>query len=518
MKAFKPSLCFLMIVLLLGAACARDEIFDDRDLMHVTRDNKPIQPPSKFPQKNLSDKDKLRDNKNEAMSQIDLCRKIVERLSIPLHEFKGKLASNVPIDPNVLALTQLVPQDCLKKDSQAKNFYVISQFLKSNPGKVGVVVPLSSNKKVVGEALLRGLKIAFAASGDSRRFDSVFLVRDSMGDDSKAINQVAELVLQHNITFLITAASSAGGMKELGNLVHRLILPTFMVYKDSQLISRSPFIFHVFPRDEDSVQGLATAMKARGFTTLSILKPTSGKADRLCDHLTEELSLVGITVPQTIPYVSGNYRSMSEAAMQLAGTDPQLRAEEYKQLLAEGELKAKSEGQVFNPRFVVLKPRLQSGAVFIPDNYRIVRHFINLFKYQGIKGLILVGNNEWRARAIAEPWEPFMNGAMFADYVGRYDMLPKGVTYTLDGSNFYVPLAQIVDVDLQLIGYRVGNLTLALSAEQGIKRYQWQKKITAYGKEGYFGNKISFGEDQVLNWPTYVFTFRGAELEVTSVD
>lgn len=512
----------IFALLFLSFACGKDEVFDDSDLLEITHENKPILPPPsvkahpKAKEKN-EEKDKSLEHHDENSSQNELCKKIVDRFSLTLNEQKKSLVITQPLDPLISDMISLTPHDCEDPSKHEKTFAIISHFLRKNSQKVAVVLPLSKDKKKIGEAVLKGLRSAFI--GDDKGFNDLFIIKDNEGSDKKTLNLIAEMVLTNNITFLVVAAASSQGVKDISSLIHNLILPTFIIYKDSQLLSKSPFLYHVFPREESVAHALAAAVKAKQIPSMSILRPSSGKADKLSEQLVEELNKLGVKVPQTISYTSGNYHSMSQAAMILAGTDPKVRAAEYQQLLADAEKKAKENGQIFNPRFTVLKPILQASAVFIPDNYRIVRHFINLFKYQGIKNLTLVGNNEWRAKAIMEPWEPYLKGSFFSDYVGPYNNLPKGLEFTLDGgSPYFVPIEQIVSVDIQYLGFRVGLLASQLSKESDIKRYQWQKKILAYRKEPIMKDKTSFSDSQCLNWPAYVFSFKNGDLDAVLSD
>src|SRR5690606_24878972 len=95
---------------------------------------------------------------------------------------------------------------------------------------------------------------------------------------------------------------------------------------------------------------------------------------------------------------------------------------------------AEAQRVPFDPRMVVLKPIVNFDAVLLPDDFRTARHFAKLFKFHQVDKLTMIGNHEWRSPALVEPYDDFLEGSFFADFIGSYAKLPAAVSAPTAGS------------------------------------------------------------------------------------
>ena len=283
------------------------------------------------------------------------------------------------------------------------------------------------------------------------------------------------------------------------------MLPTLILNKDSTYVKHSPFVAQVFPQQEDLAKTLAREIERRNIRSVAILKPSSGKADLITTKLAEALDekVIGVAM---IPYVSGDFGSMNSVAQEISGTDIADRREEYYDLFMERQKRAQDAKQPFNPRSVILKALPTADAVFIPDNFRIVKHFAHLLKYHGVRDVHLIGNNEWRASGLLYPWDRYLQGAFFADFVGSYNRIPEGIERKLDYSEYFVAPSQVVEVDFQLIGYRASAVATRVLDTPDLKRHKIIRELVGQRvDERYFPGAMAFNENRTSRWPTYVF-------------
>ena len=54
-------------------------------------------------------------------------------------------------------------------------------------------------------------------------------------------------------------------------------------------------------------------------------------------------------------------------------------------MASEAKAVAESEGKEFDPEKVHLPAKTDFDLVLIPDNFKVVRHFLKLFKFHGVK-------------------------------------------------------------------------------------------------------------------------------------
>ena len=145
--------------------------------------------------------------------------------------------------------------------------------------------------------------------------------------------------------------------------------------------------------------------------------------------------------------------------------------------------------------------------MIIPDNFRIVRHFVNLLKYHGVEQLPLIGNYEWRSKSLLEPWDSFLQGAAFVDFVGSYDKLPKGFGEQYPDSPFFVAPDLAGQLDFRLIGYHTGRLALRVPIKPGSRKKDLVHAL--YGLKNTESPNVAqnvFNESRSSSWPTYHFT------------
>lgn len=424
--------------------------------------------------------------------QSKLCRRVIteaDKAITALQATEGRKS----IDTGVVALAKLDPASCEGR-GRRKTYAAILHSL-SRPGqKIGLILPLSGPLQTLGEAVNGGIK---AFCGDSEKCSNAFIVRDDRGTEEGARASLVSLVTQHEIGLIIGGLSpeSASGIVPFAQ---KLIMPMLILNKNSDLIKKSPYTMQVFPRQENLAWALAQEAQRRNIQRVSILQPESGAFDYLCSALAEELKKADIG-SQVIPYKSADYNSMTHAARTIAGTDPEVRKDEVLLL----QQKALSKGR--RESAISLKPRPISDAVFIPENYRIVRHFLNLLKFQGLAHPVLMGNNEWRSSSLLAPWDKTLKGAFFADFVGSYNAIPKALVFDLDESEFFVKPNQIISVDFQLVGYRAAGIATKALATKNYKRHETIGQLMKLKHDSaFFPVKRAFNPDRTINWPTYI--------------
>ena len=157
---------------------------------------------------------------------------------------------------------------------------------------------------------------------------------------------------------------------------------------------------------------------------------------------------------------------------------------------------------------VLLKPMIEFDAVFIPDDFRTVRHFAKLFRYHMVGHMPLIGNHEWRSPALIDPYDDFLDGSIFGDFIGSYTNLPGRISAPTVASPYFVSPEQVTTVDFQLIGYRAGKAAgMARQAARPNRRQLADAMLTfTSDKDGFFGRGRVFDQERHSQWPTYLFT------------
>lgn len=438
------------------------------------------------------------------------CSFIYKRVIGTLLELKEKAQVKDSIDQNILQLISRSESLC-HKEATAKSLMIeMSQHVKANSPQIGLILPISGKRSQQAEAILHGIRAA--AQEKNINFEEKFAVKDSSGTLQGTQRALAELVLQNNVSMIIT------GLDELEVSVtdpvsKNLLLPMLILNSRADLIDSNPNSFLVFPLQSQMANSMVNILKAKRVSKVSILRPNNGKADRLINAIRKFCELEGISVSHDLSYIDGNFDSMETAAKIIAGVDMTSRKDDYDAASRLAKEKAETAGTTFNPRSIILPARLQSDALIIPDNFRVVRHFVNLLKYHGVEKLPLIGNHEWRSKELITPWEPLLDGAVFVDFVEEYNRLPAGIGEQIFASPFFIPGDQASQLDFRLIGYYTGNLAIKVPIQPGTRRRVIAGLIA--NLQATDGPNIShkvFGTDRASIWPTYHYQIHDGNL------
>ncbi len=409
--------------------------------------------------------------------------------------------------------------------SDQNNYKMIADTVKSalnsNSGKIGVILPFVEPYRVMTTSIISGLRIALQERGVNP--DTTLVIRDSRASGPIALQMLAELVLQGDVGFVVGGVHIEDA-RVLAEWSDKIFLPTLLLTRDEQIAAGTKNAFRVYPSQRDLAKTLAQGVIYRGWKRIAIMRPQNHKADELISIFQKELETSGGVVVRSIVYDSQNYNSMEGVTRQLFQIDMSERHDNYAAKFDKMKLKAKKEGDAFNPKGVYLDPIVDMDAVLIPDDFRTVRHFAKIFKYHGVQKVGMIGNHEWRSQGLLKPQEPFLNGAIFADFIGSYREIPRAIPATETDSPYFTVPDQVVDVDFKLIGYRAG--TIALEAIQVTPQGERQKRrvipqrlVSLQGDQNnFFGYGPVFDAERRAKWPTFLFTVSGETIAPQKAD
>ena len=380
--------------------------------------------------------------------------------------------------------------------------------------RVAILLPLSGPLGEQGKAVLDGIKSSLAASGGLRP-DQVF-IRDTSGKDTFLEHWLAEAVLVGRVGMVIGGLSTSEETI-LRSYANRLYLPTLLLApprREAQL--SSPYVFNVFPSEIAMSDALVSRGVARGMTRLGALVPTGRGDTDFVQSFLEAARQRNVTVAGPIFYEPGNYDSMERAGAQLFKTNREQRGRDYQDAVRKAKEKAAADGKPFDQRFVILKPQVDVDGVFIPDNFKTVRYFAKIFKYLGVERMTLLGNQEWRATPIIQPWEPYLEGSMFVDYIGYYNELPPMFRSFAGESRKFLNGSNAATFDFRSIGLQALQIAKAALRLPPQRRYQLVNTLRLLGStaEDITRGPGLFDRFNRFAWPAYVFDITGKDIVI----
>ncbi|MFK7872556.1 MAG: ABC transporter substrate-binding protein [Oligoflexales bacterium] len=401
--------------------------------------------------------------------------------------------------------SRLQTKHCAKK-YRNKSMKIIRHALRKHQNKIGLLLPLSGPYRELSQSLLAGLKQAVQ---DYNLPPDLFVVRSTT--TSKGILEpLSQLVFDDDVAIII------GGLLQneaeiLTKWSDGLERPTLILNQNAKFIENKIYAYQFFPDPSQLAHGLLRQSLTRNFHKIAVLKPSHGGADNIVERFQKKAEELHIEVSEVIPYVPGDFNSMNYAAGAVFHTHSNDRPEEYRDALRKAALAADKAGLPFDSKKVILKPQPKAQAIFIPDDFRTVRHFIKLFRYHGVDQFPLLGHHEWRSKGLTDPWDHFLQDSFFADFIPQYSKLPINIS---SSNPWFLNPNEVIDADFRMLGFHIGHLTHDSFRKDALRTILIQRLIRApslFGKnqQGYFA------KDHTSSWPHWILNLQEHGMSLT---
>ncbi|MBM4251735.1 MAG: hypothetical protein FJ146_07170 [Deltaproteobacteria bacterium] len=445
---------------------------------------------------------------NGIQAEIARCREIVQRFSPPYKELYDALKSQnlmgLKIASEKLAFASAATCD----QAPARQDLVQSALttINTHSGRIGLILPLTGPNAKLSNYVISGMRASFRDAGKS--FEQEVILKDSGGSTAGMIRGLAELIVRDQVGVVIGGFNHSEA-EILAKWSDKLFLPVVLLNRDRDLTKASRYAFMVYPDELRLADALVQGMAERRLKRVAILKPTSGKADKVVEYFKQSMVAAGGEIVTELPYTQGSFETMQEAAFKLFKMSMTGREEEFKATYKKIQEEAEANGEAFNPKMVYLKPITDFDAVFIPDDFRTIRYFIKIFRYNRVERLTMIGNHEWRSPALIEPYDDFLSGSIFADFIGSYAKIPPSIPAPMLNNQYFVDPQSVASIDFQLVGFRSAQVARAAINQQAGRRQiaTAMAKVTT-DQVGFPGNVRLFDDTRHAAWPTYLFTIR----------
>lgn len=439
----------------------------------------------------------------------DECFKHFHNVITVLQDLKDQSGRDQLLPPYSYGISYTA-KDC-EVHSMAKNLVRnVKHIRQRHSNQVGLLVPTVGHYSAIGKEIIAGAKSS--CSEKSCSFDEKIVTRHVGQNLTETKKSLADLIFDFNVS-IIVGGTSPSEVEYLNKLSLALKIPVLLLNsfgKDFQ----NDNIFKISPSSKFMAITILKGMKKSNLKNLAILNPR-GQSKSLNEYIKQYAPEYDVTLVQKESYSPHNFDSMKIAAsnlLQVTGSD---RNEELKKMASEAKAVAESEGKEFDPEKVHLPAKTNFDLVLIPDNFKVVRHFLKLFKFHGVKKVPLIGNHLWRSPDIIEPWDPMLEGAVFADFVGNYKQLPESLGIKIGGKGLFVNPDKMASIDYRLLGYRSMSLALEVSKFPDQRRFKFSKQLSSmYYKDGFFENGKVFDNMHQGSWPTYLFNISNGRVRL----
>ena len=301
-------------------------------------------------------------------------------------------------------LSQSLSSRLAPKTQKEVKYYLsmLSSIKRVNPYSIGVILPLSGPKQILGERILRSLYIGFDLEKDS---PWQLIVMDSKGHPDVTKESVKKLLHKYHIIGLIGGVGNESA-EIIADLSSRLGVPSVLFSQKANLTTERKFVFQSALTSHTLTNHLLETINKKPklkFQKIAILAPNDSYGKEYTKIFSEKFKSMGGEITKVQTYKSGEVDFNVPIKKLVDLYDIKERKEEYEKLkkkYLKKHGKSSNRSKNLNPE-KLLKPHVDFEALFIPDSFKTVKKIGAHLKYYGIKDLHLLGTNLWSKKQIS---------------------------------------------------------------------------------------------------------------------
>ncbi len=303
--------------------------------------------------------------------------------------------------------------------------------LKTDPSRViriGVVLPLSGKRAIVGQRVLQGIQLAIndLSARDKSRLELV--VKDS-GLGREVVQVVEELAQDPNVIGIIGPVLTED-VESVIPIIEKYQLPIFTSTASTPgLADKSPYIFRNALTKELQARYLARhAVNELNLYRFVVMYPTAAYGETMRKVFEDEVRSFGGRIVESISY-ERTQTDFKKQILQIGGmADDRLKAKIQRHIkrgtqpppLNDWGVKSRPlvEGGLYaDDKVEALKVALELNydAIFIPGYYDKVRLIVPQLAFYNIENILLMGGNGWHSRELVDAARNYLKTVLFVD-------------------------------------------------------------------------------------------------------
>ena len=303
--------------------------------------------------------------------------------------------------------------------------------LKTDPSRViriGVVLPLSGKRAIVGQRVLQGIQLAIndLSARDKSRLELV--VKDS-GLGREVVQVVEELAQDPNVIGIIGPVLTED-VESVIPIIEKYQLPIFTPTASTPgLADKSSYIFRNALTKELQARYLARhAVNELNLYRFVVMYPTAAYGETMRKVFEDEVRSFGGRIVESISY-ERTQTDFKKQILQIGGmADDRLKAKIQRHIkrgtqpppLNDWGVKSRPlvEGGLYaDDKVEALKVALELNydAIFIPGYYDKVRLIVPQLVFYNIENILLMGGNGWHSRELVDAARNYLKTVLFVD-------------------------------------------------------------------------------------------------------
>ena len=278
---------------------------------------------------------------------------------------------------------------------------------------IGVVIPLSGDKKAIGENILRGLKIGMESGSGSYKL----IIKDSQSLPEVATQMTDQLIREHGVFGIIGGVTTATA-DAIVSVSSRFGVPTIVLSPKPGIVESYDFTFqNALTLKYAALQTANAVLKNPKYNKIAVLKPDDNFGNAYADYFIQAITNGGKEITEARAYNFENKRSVNDAIKGIVNLDPEgERKEEYKQKLREWTKNNKNARRLNPPAIEeLLTPEVDFDSIFIADSAKPAALVAATLSYFDLENTPLIGTHLWNSDELTKRAPEQVEGAVFLD-------------------------------------------------------------------------------------------------------
>ena len=303
--------------------------------------------------------------------------------------------------------------------------------LKTDPNRVirvGVVLPLSGKRAIVGQRVLQGVQLAMnqLSARDKNRLELV--VKDS-GLGREVVEVVEELAQDPNVIGIIGPVLTED-VESIIPIIEKYQLPIFTPTASTHnLAEKSPYIFrNALTKELQAIFLARHAVNDLKLYRFVVIYPTEEYGETMRKAFEDEVRSFGGHIVESIPY-NRTQTDFRKQILKIGGM-----ADDHLKARIQRHIKRGTQPPPLNDKGIKSRPLVEGGlyaddevealkvalelnydAIFIPGSFDKVRLIVPQLAFYNIEEVLLMGGSGWNSRELVDAARNYLKNVLFVD-------------------------------------------------------------------------------------------------------
>lgn len=404
---------------------------------------------------------------------------------------------------------KLLPSGQLRQRIAEMNKY--SNIYKNiDRNSIGVVIPMSGDKKSIGENILRGLKIGMESGSGNYKL----ILKDSQSDPVMAARATEELIRDHGVFGIIGGVTTATADAIVG-VSSRFGVPAIVLSPKPGIVESYDFTFqNALTLKYAAMKTAESILKNPKFKKIAVLKPDDNFGNTYADYFVQAITNGGKEITEVRAYVFEDKKSVNDAIKGIVNLDPEGdRKAEYLQKVREWNKNNKNARQLNAPPIEeLLKPEIDFDAIFIADSAKPAALVAAALPYFDLENTPLIGTHLWNSDELTKRVPEQVEGAVFLDSLPPGGQWPnnfctRSIAKSLGGKEPNL---------FSVLGYDSAKIFKTALNSSPAHRVALKEKMESLGKIDACLGSLTLDQSRVVNLPLFNLIVKDKKIVIDS--